>query len=97
MMDILTYFFIEKKAVAVLLCSFVRLCCVIVCSSSLLGKAVLRECAVFWIAYTDNPLYTDSRYNNKIRYNDNLAVTKPSLKREQLVANYERILYLILY
>ena len=30
---------------------------------------------------TDNPLYTDSQYNNKIRYNDNLTVTKPSLKR----------------
>ena len=30
---------------------------------------------------TDNPLYTDTRYNDKIRYNDNLTVTKPSLKR----------------
>ena len=27
---------------------------------------------------TDNPLYTD---NDKIRYNDNLTVTKPSLMR----------------
>ena len=30
---------------------------------------------------TDNPLYTDTRFNDKIRYNDNLTVTKPSLKR----------------
>ena len=30
---------------------------------------------------TDNPLYTDSRYNDKIRYNDNFTVTKPSLKQ----------------
>ena len=30
---------------------------------------------------TDNPPYTDTRYNDKIRYNDNLTVTKPSLKR----------------
>ena len=31
--------------------------------------------------YTYNLLYTDTRYNNKIRYNDNFNVTKPSLKR----------------
>ena len=31
--------------------------------------------------HTDNPLYADIRYNDKIRYNDNLTVTKPSLKR----------------
>ena len=30
---------------------------------------------------TDNPLYTDTRYNDKIRYNDILTVTQPSLKR----------------
>ena len=30
---------------------------------------------------TDNPLYTDTRYNDKIRYNNNLNGTKPSLKR----------------
>ena len=30
---------------------------------------------------TDNPLYTDTRYNDKIRYNDKLTITKPSLKR----------------
>ena len=34
-----------------------------------------------------NPLYTDVRYNDKIRYNDNLKVTKPSLKRWQLMRN----------
>ena len=31
--------------------------------------------------FTDNPLYTDTRYKDKLRYNDNLTVTKPSLKR----------------
>ena len=30
---------------------------------------------------TDNPLYTNTRYKNNIRYNDNLTVMKPSLKR----------------
>ena len=29
---------------------------------------------------TVNPLYTDIRYDNKIRYNDDLNVTKPSLR-----------------
>ena len=33
------------------------------------------------IGFTDNPLYTETRYNDKIRYNDNLTVTKLSLKR----------------
>ena len=28
-----------------------------------------------------NPLYTDTRYNDKIHYSDNLTDTKPSLKR----------------
>ena len=28
-----------------------------------------------------NPPYTDTRYNDKSRYNDNLNVTKPSVKR----------------
>ena len=31
--------------------------------------------------YIVNPLYTDTRYNDKNRYNDNLYVKKPSLKR----------------
>ena len=30
---------------------------------------------------TDNPLYTDTRYDDIIRYNDNFSGTKPSLKR----------------
>ena len=30
---------------------------------------------------TVNHLYTDTRYNDKIRYNNNLNVTKHSLKR----------------
>ena len=29
---------------------------------------------------TVNPLYTDTRYNDKIRYNGNLTGTNPSLK-----------------
>ena len=33
------------------------------------------------IQATDNLLYTDTRYNNKTRYNDNFTVTKPSIKR----------------
>ena len=46
--------------------------------------------------YTDNTLFTDTLYNDEIRYNDNLTVTKPSLKRKQIVTNYARIVYLIL-
>ena len=42
-----------------------------------------------------NPLYIDIPYNDKFRYNDNLNVTKPSLKRWQLMRNYARILYQI--
>ena len=30
---------------------------------------------------TDTPLYTDTRSNDKIHYNHNLTVMKPSLKR----------------
>ena len=44
---------------------------------------------------TDNPFYTDIRYNDRIRYDDNLTVTKP-LKSCQLVTNYTRILCLII-
>ena len=29
----------------------------------------------------DTPLYSDTRYNDEIRYNDNLTVMKPSFKR----------------
>ena len=30
---------------------------------------------------TYNPLFTDTIHNDRIRYNDNLTVTKPLLKR----------------
>ena len=30
--------------------------------------------------HTDNPFYTDTRYNDKIHYNDNFSVTRPSRK-----------------
>ena len=43
---------------------------------------------------TVNPLYTDTRYNDKIHYNDNLNVTKHSLKRWQLMRNYARMVAL---
>ena len=33
---------------------------------------------------TDNPLYTDTRYNDKNCYNDNLTVTKPLQTRKHL-------------
>ena len=58
-------------------------------------KKVLIWIPVFTLGI-DNLLYTDTRYNNKICYNDNLTVKKPSLKRYQLVTNYAKILYLIL-
>ena len=41
---------------------------------------------------TVNPLYTDTRYNDKIRYNDNLSVTKPLLKKRRLMRNYAKTL-----
>ena len=40
---------------------------------------------IWYMEYTVNPLYTDTRYNGKIRYNDNLNVTKPSLKRWEIM------------
>ena len=45
-----------------------------------------------------NPLYTDTRYNDKIRYtgNENLNVTKHSLRRWQLLRNYAHTLHIIL-
>ena len=46
--------------------------------------------------YTVNPLYTDTRYNDKIHYNNNLTSTKPSLKRRQLILNYANKFYLVL-
>ena len=44
----------------------------------------------------DSPLYTDTQYDVKIPYNDNLIVAKLSLKRYLLVTNYARILHSIL-
>ena len=41
-------------------------------------------------------LYTDTRYNDRLHYNDHLTDTKPSLKRRQLVRLYVKILYLII-
>ena len=39
---------------------------------------------------TDNPLYANTRYNDKIRFNGNLS------RNQELVTHYARILYLIL-
>ena len=33
------------------------------------------------VSGTDDPFYSDSRYNDKIHYNDSLTVKKPTLKR----------------
>ena len=43
---------------------------------------------------TDNPFYPDTRYNDKVRYDDNLTVPKPSIKKWQLMRNHARILHL---
>ena len=45
---------------------------------------------------TVNPLYTDIRYKDKIRYYDNLNGLELSLRRWQLIRYYARPLYLIL-
>ena len=58
------------------------------CHSSLFVRLWLNRLYGFCSVLTDNPLYTNTRYNDKIRYNDNLNVTKPSLKRGQLMRNY---------
>ena len=39
----------------------------------------------------------DTRYNGKIRYNDNFTGTKPALKSGQVNRNYSVTLYLILH
>ena len=39
------------------------------------------------------PNYTHTGYDDKIHYNDNLNVMKPSLKRGQLMRNYAGILH----
>ena len=44
---------------------------------------------------TVSPLYTDTRYNDKVCYNDNLNVKKPSLKRWWLLRNYAKTLHKI--
>ena len=57
---------------------------------------VMIKCKFVYVSMptgTVNHLYTDTRYNDTIRYNDNLNVTKPSLKRWQLMRNYARILH----
>ena len=40
----------------------------------------LNLCLAHMYEGTDNPLYTDTRYNDNIHYNDNLPVKKPSLE-----------------
>ena len=47
-------------------------------------KIIINEnicCGCSLEVSTVNPLYTDTRYTDKIRYNDNLNVTKHLLKR----------------
>ena len=43
-----------------------------------------------------SPLYTDSRYNDQIRYNNNLTGTKPSLKITVNQKLYKNIVFIIL-
>ena len=62
------------------------------CSNTTVNTDVANEPNLDWqeklififyhlhITCLDNPLYTDTRYNDKIRYNDNLTVTKPLLR-----------------
>ena len=50
-----------------------------ICSGICVSKTYL--CSKSILINTDNPLYTDTRYTDQIRYDDNLTVTKPSLKR----------------
>ena len=53
-----------------------------------------RHCAHWLDEFgTDNPLHTDTRYNDEIRDNDNSNVMKPSLMRLQLIRNYARTLH----
>ena len=46
-------------------------------------------------ANTVSPLYTDTRYNDKIPHKDNLNVTKSSLKKRLLMRNYAKTLHKI--
>ena len=52
------------------------------------GGAVFRERGCI---FTVNRLYSNARYNDKIRQNDNLTGTKPSLKRWQFIKHNARI------
>ena len=49
--------------------------------STVKGRNMLLIGSKFFPFKTVNPLYTDTRYNDKICYNDSLNVTKPPLKR----------------
>ena len=64
-------------------CSFLMPFCVTGIQS--LTGALGDLCSVIMVfplyLYTDNPLYTDTRYNDKICYNDNLTVKKPLLNK----------------
>ena len=40
-----------------------------------------------YIVYTVNPFCTDTRYNKKIRFNDNLTGKKNSLRSWQFIRN----------
>ena len=48
------------------------------------------------VVVTDNPHYTDTLYNDTIRYNANLTGMETLLKKWQLIGNYARLLELIL-
>ena len=48
-----------------------------VCNTKLLIRCFFKSKSID----TDNPLYTDIRYNDKICYNDNLTDMKPLLNR----------------
>ena len=40
-----------------------------------------------WFSITVNPFYTNTQYNDEIRYSDNLTGMKPLLKRWGLIRN----------
>ena len=51
------------------------------CKNNIFLQIVSTIITFFATIHTVNPLYTDTQYNDKICYNDNLNVTKHSLKR----------------
>ena len=61
------------------------------CVDTSLSLPVSSELTVYKLT---NPLYTETRYNDKIRYNDFMTGTKPSLTSWQLIRNYARTFYL---